>query len=628
MLVRAVRHFCGTHAARLAIAAGQPPAPPLPLFLPLPSITPRRLSSAAARSSAVPPLRSYPMQLCFLGTGSAIPSASRGTSAMAMVVDGTHMLLFDCGENTQVKLQQSKLGFRKMSHIFITHAHGDHVNGLVGLLMTLSSSAGSTGFVPGDGHLVIVGPPGLRAYLRQSLRFSGTNMAFRFVVHELHPALGEAPALDDSPAGDFLFNELQGRNVRPNPATAGASIDGASASAAGSPISYCTCGASPPCDALPPGDGGASSIHRECIRPAPAGTYDVPLAADWPETPGAGPDARLLCSGHFSFGPNCPSGMDDEGLRARLRADGRPDLSDADAVSWMFDPATYPVVESAPAPAPVPKSPSKAPTLLALPADATGGQGPVRASLTDRVAYRVPGLPACQLPFRVTAAPLAHDTFSFGFAVTEFPKRPRFDSAALLEAIGKRMPDIPARDISRKISSVICNGGHFVADDSSPHPGASFCAAEFIVPPVPGRRVAFMGDTSDSRAALAICHGADAIVHEATLAGFQILRDGSLDPGTEESHRAAEGLARSRGHSTPQMAGKFARLASHKSHLILSHFSARYPALNVAQPPTSSPEAPLTAPQNHMEMIVKLAADQHPGGQVSAAHDLCTFVIR
>jgi ribonuclease Z len=77
-----------------------------------------------------------PFQLTILGTSSALPTSNRYPTAQVLNVLGRFFLI-DCGEGTQTQMRKYKIGFSKIDHIFITHLHGDHIFGLIGLISTM-----------------------------------------------------------------------------------------------------------------------------------------------------------------------------------------------------------------------------------------------------------------------------------------------------------------------------------------------------------------------------------------------------------------------------------------------------------------------------------------------------------
>ena len=74
-------------------------------------------------------------ELVFLGTSASAPSIYRGLPALALLA-GEQRFLVDCGEGTQRQVLRSGIGFKRLNHIFLTHAHLDHMLGLGGLLST------------------------------------------------------------------------------------------------------------------------------------------------------------------------------------------------------------------------------------------------------------------------------------------------------------------------------------------------------------------------------------------------------------------------------------------------------------------------------------------------------------
>jgi ribonuclease Z len=113
------------------------------------------------------------MELFFLGTGSGVPSKERNVSALALMLlqEANSVWLFDCGEATQHQILHTSIKPRKITKIFITHMHGDHIFGLPGLLSSRS-------FQGGEDELIIYGPTGIKEYVDTSLRLSGTHVTY------------------------------------------------------------------------------------------------------------------------------------------------------------------------------------------------------------------------------------------------------------------------------------------------------------------------------------------------------------------------------------------------------------------------------------------------------------------
>jgi ribonuclease Z len=113
------------------------------------------------------------MELFFLGTGSGVPSKERNVSALALMLlqEANSVWLFDCGEATQHQILHTSIKPRKITKIFITHMHGDHIFGLPGLLSSRS-------FQGGEDELVIYGPVGIKEYVETSLKLSGTHITY------------------------------------------------------------------------------------------------------------------------------------------------------------------------------------------------------------------------------------------------------------------------------------------------------------------------------------------------------------------------------------------------------------------------------------------------------------------
>ncbi|XP_057687464.1 zinc phosphodiesterase ELAC protein 1 [Corythoichthys intestinalis] len=157
------------------------------------------------------------MDLTFLGTGSAYPSPHRGASALVLRNDGD-CWLFDCGEGTQTQLMKSPIRAGRISKVFISHLHGDHLFGLPGLLCTVSLNLTSDSRAD-DKCVEVFGPRGLRRFLRVSLGLTGSQLLFPYAVHELEPTLDQSPeegqlSLEMTAANDPpLPQERPGRNI-------------------------------------------------------------------------------------------------------------------------------------------------------------------------------------------------------------------------------------------------------------------------------------------------------------------------------------------------------------------------------------------------------------------------------
>lgn len=120
------------------------------------------------------------MYLYFLGTGAGKPSLKRNVTSIALKLPAPSkdIWLFDCGEGTQHQILASPFGLRRITRIFITHLHGDHIFGLPGLL-------GSRSFSTDESSLTIYGPPGIKSFIQAALRVSGTHLRYPLEIREL-----------------------------------------------------------------------------------------------------------------------------------------------------------------------------------------------------------------------------------------------------------------------------------------------------------------------------------------------------------------------------------------------------------------------------------------------------------
>lgn len=120
------------------------------------------------------------MELQFLGTGAGQPSKQRNVASLALKLldELNEIWLFDVGEATQHQILKTNIRLRKVTKIFISHNHGDHIFGLPGLLATRS-------FQGDVGPLTIYGPPGLEQFVKTSLRVSRTKVSYPINFVEL-----------------------------------------------------------------------------------------------------------------------------------------------------------------------------------------------------------------------------------------------------------------------------------------------------------------------------------------------------------------------------------------------------------------------------------------------------------
>jgi ribonuclease Z len=129
------------------------------------------------------------MQLTILGCYSAVPR--RNTSPTSQVLEiKNHVFLIDCGEGTQVKLRKHRIKFNRIKHIFISHLHGDHYFGLIGLISTFRLLTRET-------ELHLYGPKGLKEVITLQLKLSDSWTNFPLIFHELTAKESEVIFEDD-----------------------------------------------------------------------------------------------------------------------------------------------------------------------------------------------------------------------------------------------------------------------------------------------------------------------------------------------------------------------------------------------------------------------------------------------
>jgi ribonuclease Z len=110
------------------------------------------------------------MKLVFLGTSAAQPTAERGMTCICLVLD-REILMFDAGEGAQIAFSKAKLGWNKKMKIFVTHLHGDHCVGILGLLQTMSLQNRTE-------SVDIYGPTGIEEFIAANLKILNFGLTF------------------------------------------------------------------------------------------------------------------------------------------------------------------------------------------------------------------------------------------------------------------------------------------------------------------------------------------------------------------------------------------------------------------------------------------------------------------
>lgn len=157
-------------------------------------------------------------EVTILGNTSSIPAHQRNHTAQ-VIRFGRAIFLLDCGEGTQIQLRKYKIKSSQITHIFISHLHGDHYLGLVGLLSSYHLSKRTTA-------LTIFGPQGLDEIITTQFRWSETKIEYPLNFVQTDPNISKLlielngidvysiPLKHRLPTTGFLIKEKQGfRNL-------------------------------------------------------------------------------------------------------------------------------------------------------------------------------------------------------------------------------------------------------------------------------------------------------------------------------------------------------------------------------------------------------------------------------
>ena len=115
------------------------------------------------------------MKLVFLGTSAAQPTPYRGLSCICLERNG-EIFMFDAGEAAQIAFMKSKLGWNKKMKILVTHMHGDHCVGILGLLQTMSMQGRTE-------KLEIFGPRGIDDFISANIKILNFGLTFPIMIN-------------------------------------------------------------------------------------------------------------------------------------------------------------------------------------------------------------------------------------------------------------------------------------------------------------------------------------------------------------------------------------------------------------------------------------------------------------
>lgn len=121
----------------------------------------------------------YMLKVTFLGTGGSLPTTNRNPSAIAIQREG-ELILFDCGEGAQQQMMRARTGMMKLTSIFVTHFHADHILGIPGLIQTMS-------FQGRKEPLAVYGPKRMRDFGNTLMGLGYYSLTFDVNFVEMEP---------------------------------------------------------------------------------------------------------------------------------------------------------------------------------------------------------------------------------------------------------------------------------------------------------------------------------------------------------------------------------------------------------------------------------------------------------
>ncbi|OQX81739.1 MAG: ribonuclease Z [Bacteroidetes bacterium 4484_249] len=154
-------------------------------------------------------------KVTILGSNSAIPTMKRNPTSQ-LVNHNERFFLVDCAEGTQTQLRKNKIRFQRINHIFISHLHGDHFFGLIGLISSMH-------LLGRKKELHIYGPVLLENIIQIQLEASQTELIYPLIFHTINPEVHEQIYEDEKlvistipldhriPTCGFLFKEKKGK---------------------------------------------------------------------------------------------------------------------------------------------------------------------------------------------------------------------------------------------------------------------------------------------------------------------------------------------------------------------------------------------------------------------------------